>query len=303
MKDFLFLLVAGPFYLYSLLPLKIHYYLADLYMFFIAKLLGYRKSVITTNLARSFPNLKYKEIDLLAKKFYKYFASVIAENFWLVSSSEQKIAKMVKLENPEIVKQIQQRGDSVIFVGAHMGNWEYLGLLDMYNEEGAIGYRRDQFIFAYKKQRSHISDRIIKWIRSNHSRGGVYKLGLVESKSIARFMIKNRKSSLAYFLFADQCPKTGSKFGVTFLNQPTLMLNGPEVLSKILDCPVVFVEMYPLNRGNYSIRFHMISERPSQEIEGEITRRYAAVLEESIVRNPHNWLWSHKRWKRVPSDI
>lgn len=303
MKDFLFLLVAGPFYLYSLLPLKIHYYLADLYMFFLAKLLGYRKSVITTNLARSFPNLKYKEIDLLAKKFYKYFASVIAENFWLVSTSENKITKMVTIDNPEVVKEIHDRGESVIFIAAHMGNWEFLALCDIYKYEGAIGYKRDQFVFAYKKQRSHIADRIIKWVRSNHSRNGTYKLGLVESKGIARFMIKNRREKYAYFLLADQCPKVGSKFSVDFLNQPTFMLNGPEVLSKILDCPVVFVEMYPKKRSEYVIKYHLITDKPSLNNEGDITRKYAAFLQESILRNPHNWLWSHKRWKRVPSDI
>ncbi len=303
MKDFLFLLVAGPFYLYSLLPLKIHYFLADLYMFFLANVLGYRKSVITTNLARSFPNLKYKEVDKLRKEFYRYFASVIAENLWRVSAPENQIAKMISIENPDLVKDIYDKGESVIFIAAHMGNWEYLAFCDIYNHERAIGYGRDQFVFAYKKQRSHISDRIIKWVRANHSRGGTYRLGLVESKGIARFMIKNRGEKHAYFLLADQCPKVGSKFSVNFLNQPTFMLNGPEVLSKILDCPVVFVEMYPKKRSEYMMKFHLISNRPSNEDEGYVTRKYAELLEKSICRTPHNWLWSHKRWKRMPSDI
>ena len=30
----------------------------------------------------------------------------------------------------------------------------------------------------------------------------------------------------------------------------------------------------------------------------ELTERYMAELEEIIQRQPHLWLWSHRRWKR-----
>ena len=33
----------------------------------------------------------------------------------------------------------------------------------------------------------------------------------------------------------------------------------------------------------------------------EITRRYAARLEEMIRRRPELWVWSHKRWKYLPT--
>ena len=31
----------------------------------------------------------------------------------------------------------------------------------------------------------------------------------------------------------------------------------------------------------------------------EITRRYYDLLEKDIKETPHNWLWSHKRWKNI----
>ncbi|MBQ1953810.1 MAG: hypothetical protein II361_05145, partial [Alistipes sp.] len=33
---------------------------------------------------------------------------------------------------------------------------------------------------------------------------------------------------------------------------------------------------------------------------GEITRRYAKMLEAEIVANPAMWMWSHRRWKHTP---
>lgn len=85
---------------------------------------------------------------------------------------------------------------------------------------------------------------------------------------------------------------------VQFLNQPTAMLGGPEYIAAKLNLPVVFLHIFRVRRGRYSIRFTAITEDPSMLEEGEITRRYARLLEESINKNRYNWLWSHKRWKR-----
>jgi KDO2-lipid IV(A) lauroyltransferase len=32
--------------------------------------------------------------------------------------------------------------------------------------------------------------------------------------------------------------------------------------------------------------------------EGELTVMFARFLEDSIRKQPENWLWSHRRWKR-----
>jgi KDO2-lipid IV(A) lauroyltransferase len=34
-----------------------------------------------------------------------------------------------------------------------------------------------------------------------------------------------------------------------------------------------------------------------------ITEKYYRLLEESIMRNPEYWLWSHNRWKRKWKDF
>ena len=51
--------LRGVLVLLSLLPLKFHYFLADIFAWMIKKMLKYRTDVIYVNLARSFPQLKY----------------------------------------------------------------------------------------------------------------------------------------------------------------------------------------------------------------------------------------------------
>ena len=37
---------------------------------------------------------------------------------------------------------------------------------------------------------------------------------------------------------------------------------------------------------------------------GEITEKYVNFLENDILKNPSQWIWSHKRWKKTgPEDI
>jgi KDO2-lipid IV(A) lauroyltransferase len=80
------------------------------------------------------------------------------------------------------------------------------------------------------------------------------------------------------------------------------MINGPEIISRGVDCPVIFINMVRVKRGCYKIKFTLITDKPSECEDGFITNRYAQLIESSVRDNPENWLWSHKRWKRGLED-
>ena len=60
----------------------------------------------------------------------------------------------------------------------------------------------------------------------------------------------------------------------------------------------VYLSMDRPCRGKYVINLSMISEVPKETSRYYITREYARLLEEDIMREKYNWLWSHRRWKR-----
>ena len=62
--------------------------------------------------------------------------------------------------------------------------------------------------------------------------------------------------------------------------------------------PVIFLKAKRVGRGKYNAKFVSITENPSSLEEGEITNRFASLLEEEIIQSPADWLWSHRRWKR-----
>ena len=292
-----FLLLFVPVWLLSLLPLRVHYLFSSIVSWFLRSVIGYRKDVIYINLARSFPKYKYGEIKEIAHKFYGNFADTIVENVWMISKSLKRMSRIGYLENPEVVKELYDKGKSVIFVSGHQGNWEFYPYISVFPPTDSIGFSRSDFKLVYKRQRMGSMDMLMRWARSRHSAHE-----LIESNSAARYVIKNKENQSCYFLAADQAPLPGSKFVANFLNQETLMMNGPELIALKTNIPVVFLNVEKERRGKYKVKFSLITETPSETAAGEITAKYAALLEESIRSKPENWLWSHRRWKRGIDD-
>ncbi len=287
-------LLLIPLYIFSLIPLKVLYLFSDFLAFFLRVVIRYRSEVVLINIARSFPDLNYKGVNKIARRFYRNFTDIFVELLWSVSASKKSFHSKVEVENPDALKSFFDQGKSVIAVLGHQANWECLSVLDT----SPSGFSLEDYRIVYKKQRNKSSDTLIKWIRQRNNPGE-----FVESNEIARYMSKHKDEQLLYVLLADQSPLPGAKFAVNFLNQPTLMLNGPELLSRKYNLPVVYVNNTRVRRGRYRARITVVSEDPSTTASGEISKKFASLLEAGIQAHPSDWLWSHRRWKRSVNEL
>ena len=71
----------------SKLPLKFHYFMGDIFAWLARVVIRYRYDVVMINLSRSFPDKKYKQLQTLAKEFYKHFGEILAEAIWFSGSN------------------------------------------------------------------------------------------------------------------------------------------------------------------------------------------------------------------------
>ena len=99
-------------------------------------------------------------------------------------------------------------------------------------------------------------------------------------------------------IIGDQSPgKTSSMHWVNFLNQETAFLVGADIIAKKMDYLVIFPSIHKHRRGVYEVEYKLISSNPKQMEKSRIINLYAEKLEESIIKSPELWLWSHRRWK------
>ena len=80
----------------SLLPRRFFYLLSDICAFFL-NLVGYRRSVIDVNMARSFPQAGYGEIKKWRREYYKYMMDITFESIWAISASQKEICEVVSV--------------------------------------------------------------------------------------------------------------------------------------------------------------------------------------------------------------
>jgi KDO2-lipid IV(A) lauroyltransferase len=121
-------------------------------------------------------------------------------------------------------------------------------------------------------------------------------------REVTRTMLKNKNMVTATAFIADQTPSPENACWVWFLNQPTPVFRGTEVLARKFNYPVIYFTIKRIKRGKYVCEAKLICAEPKLTKEGEITELHTRMLEADIKREPEIWLWSHKRWKHKPSE-
>lgn len=295
--------VRGIMKLFGKQPLKVHYFWADVISWFLRVPLRYRRDEMITNISRSFPTASYKSVKELVKKNYDHVAELIVEAIWFGASDLERLRKqrIVEFSNLGTLKEVFDKGKSVIVLDTHCGNWELLGGVLAYNYEGVEPpFTEENFHVVYKALYNKTWDKV--FYENRRAPMPNYE-GQLESSGLLRFMLKNRDNRKIYLINNDQYPaQAGCEVG-KFLNQETTALKAGPALAVKLGMAVVYMEMKNDRRGHYTITFKPITDDASTMTPEEITKEYCRLLEEEIKAAPANWLWTHKRWKNNKSKI
>ncbi len=270
----------------SLLPLRFLYLLSDGIAWLLFVAIGYRKQVIHQNITQAFPQASPTEIDQIKRKFYQQFCDVFfAEMIKSLSPSAAYLDQMMQLKNPELLNQLHQQNKGVILVCGHFGNWELTAHLAYKNK---IKHR----VMAIYKPQSTVANLVLGIARTKTN------AELVAMDKVSRSFIDKRTFLPVYIFAADQSPANPQNaYWLNFLNQETGVMLGAERMAIKFDYPVVYLELLRVKRGRYELTFTLVTDNPKTTEPGEITTKHTGLLEQSILKSPGSWLWSHRRWK------
>ena len=244
----------------------------------------YRKKVVFENLKNSFPEKSDKEIEGIARKFFRNLTDVMIETVKEFSISDKAIKKRFKFVNTEEFQKHYDNGKSVMMLMGHYTNWEYGVTAPLWVPQECWA--------VYGKMENPVMD---KYIVRTREKFGMTLYPMEETYNV---MLNHKQGDKLYMFMADQSPHHAKiKYWIPFLNQETPVHIGAEKLSKMLDLAVVFIDIQRVKRGYYEITAQTLFDNPKETAEHEITDKYFEILESIIKKKPENWLWSHKRWK------
>lgn len=302
MKKLIASIIRGVIVVVSKLPLRVHYFMGDILAWLAKNVIRYRTGMVWMNISRSFPQMKYRQLKVVYNDFYRHLGEIFAEAIWFGGSSYSRLERsgIVTVMNPEEISEMFDSTPSMTVLSTHCGNWELMG--------GLLGYRtpsgekirieETQIQVVYKKLSSDISDEVFK-------RNRVAPLEVVgtecevESSNILRQALKNKDKRMVYIYPADQAPyKKAGKFPIgEFMHQQTNAMLGSVGVACKMSHSVMYMKMKRVERGRYEMTLVPICRNASEHSPEEILRKYYDLIEAEINETPHNWLWTHNRWK------
>jgi KDO2-lipid IV(A) lauroyltransferase len=204
-------------------------------------------------------------------------------------ATPQSIRRIVGVKGQEHLDRALARGKGVIALTGHIGNWELLGAYF-----SLMGYPVNVLATGLKDTRLNT---MLVGIRRSVG------LTVVERSSglMAAFRCLRRGEILGMLI--DQDTSVESVI-VDFLGRPAKTAVGPVKLASRTGAAIVPVAMLMTDQRNYQIEVKepIAIGGNGSSLERDVEKCSKAV-EEFIHRKPSQWVWMHKRWKSVFSDI
>jgi KDO2-lipid IV(A) lauroyltransferase len=230
-----------------------------------------------------------REIDSTARAVLPSLAKNLFDAVYLSRCSDREFNRLVTSDDLEQCRREQRRGKGLIMITAHLGCFE--SLLQFFARSGFPSFAVGRRSFDAR------IDSIIHELRSGPNIAYMDRSG--SSRAILRLLREGR----AFGVLIDQDTGVEGVFA-HFLGSIAYTPSAPVRIAMRLDIPafVVTTARQPDGRHHVSLR-GPVAMRRTGDFKCDLVHNVEKVngyISEAIRRNPEQWVWMHKRWKRRP---
>ena len=270
----------------SLLPLWMLYGISGVARRILFGLFGYRRPIVRANLKSAFSQKGDAEIEQIRKDFERAFCDQWIETIKLLTISKKGLERRMKFTGEDVLALEAQGKNCAVFLG-HQFNWEWAALRTQWATQ-------KDFAGIYLPLSSKPVDRLMQRLRSRG--GGVF----ISMKNLRAGLAKLAGRQYTLGLIADQNPsQPDAALWIPFMNREAPFHTGGETLARRGGAVPLFAALRCTRRGHYEVHFEKLWNEAGVPPAGELTRRYVKRLEAALEAQPHNYLWSHRRWKHI----
>ena len=279
---FQFLIISILFLIFKILGLTIASYLSGKIISFIGPFFR-SKNLIKSNILKAFPNLPRSSVKKIVKKMWNNYGRILAEYIFIKDFRISKFGNNIEVRGQEILNKIKKNNEPVIFISGHFNNFE---LMAMQIEKSGVN-----LAVLYRPLNNKFLNFIMERIRKKYICKNQIKKGISGTKQLLSFFKK--KTSIA--LMIDQRVSQGIKSN--FFKHEALTTTIPAQFVKKFKCKVVPIYIERVKGINFKLTVHEPLTYSNDDTIETITLNLNHLLEELILKNPDQWIWSHNRWK------
>ena len=241
------------------------------------------KKVIEKNISFAFYESDKEFKKVIIDNMWKSYGKILAEYVFMKYFRKIESENFLEVRGQEVLEKIKFSKDPVIFVSGHFDNFE---LMAMHIEKSGV-----DLAVIYRPLNNDFLSPVMENIRRKYICRKQIKKGFAGTKEI----LKHFKSGTSIALMIDQRVSQGIKSSL-FKNE-AFTTTIPAQFVKKFNCKVVPIYIERKSNENFMLEIMQpISFDNGKTIEN-ITLKLNQLLEKMIVRNPHQWIWSHNRWK------
>ena len=249
------------------------------------------RAVADRNLRLAFPDMTESRRGEIIAGVYRNMGRVLLSVARMPRINRDNIGEWLDYEGYEHYEQAERQGKGVLYLTAHLGNWEL--------SAHAHGLHGHPLHVVVRTLDNPYLDRFVE--RRRICSGNQ----VIRKQEFARRSIKAIASREAVGILVDQNTTGEDGVFVDFFGQRASATNGIARLAMRTGAPVIpGFAFWSDERGKHVLRFSppvpMVDTGDKEADLVENTQRCQKVIEEAIREYPEQWLWVHRRWKTRP---
>ena len=250
---------------------------------------GRRRELAVANLRAAFPERSDADCRAILRAAFYQLGRHVVDFLNFDAMGRDQMMGLVEWQGDEHVQRAMAKGRGVMYFTGHFGCWELQIMVH--------AYRFGPIVMVARTLDNPLLERLIERIRSRVGTRVLSRQGAIRGLLGAL----TRRESVGMMI--DQHIQDRSAVVVNFFDRPASTTSAIAALALRTGAPIVPVFALPLPGGRYRMIYEAPIEPPSSDDPDAVqtyTERCTAVLEQYVRRDPHLWLWMHRRW-RVPA--
>jgi len=241
------------------------------------------KKIIQNNISLALPKSSDEYIELIIQNMWLTYGKILAEYIFIKRFRKIKSEYFLKIKGQKILDEVKILKKPVIFVSGHFDNFE---LMAMYLEKSGI-----DLAAVYRPLNNWFLNPFMENIRKKYICRKQIKKGISGTKEILKYF----KSGTSVAIMIDQRVSQGIKSPL--FNKEAFTTTIPAQFVKKFNCNIVPVYIERKKNENFIIEIMKPLNFKNDDTIENITLKLNQILESMILKNPHQWIWSHNRWK------
>ena len=240
--------------------------------------------IVFSNLKIAFPDIDENQKKQMLKKIWFNYGKIFAEYIFIKDfRHNEKYSAKISIENKDIIEKIIKDNEQVIFISGHFNNFE---LMAMQIEKLGI-----KLTALYRPLNNPYLNPIMEKIRKKYICKKQVKKGISGTKDL----LLDFKDGSSIALMIDQRVSQGIRSNL--FNKEALTTTIPAQFIKKFKIRIVPVHVERQRDNDFKIKFFEPVNFSNEESIETITFKLNKILEEMIIKNPEQWIWTHNRWK------